>query len=85
MVRQKGNEIRSKVRTLLKVHLQNNSHMLVIHCGDNNIPASKWVKTGEQRVKSADLKSEGVLEKQVILLLSTIIILSQSVPHVQWT
>uniref|UniRef100_A0A8W8NS92 Tyr recombinase domain-containing protein n=1 Tax=Magallana gigas TaxID=29159 RepID=A0A8W8NS92_MAGGI len=35
-------EICSKVKTLLKV--QNAPHMLVIHCGGNNIPASKGAK-----------------------------------------
>lgn len=67
-------EICLKVRTLLKV--QNAPHMLVIHCGGNNIPASKGTKSGDRRAKSADLrdKLKSVIETLSQLLPSTIII-----------
>lgn len=42
-------KICSKVRTLLKV--LHASHIMVIYCGSNNIPASKEAKTNNQRDK----------------------------------
>lgn len=77
-------EICSKVRTLLKV--QNAPHMLVIHCGGNNIPASKGAQIGDRHAKSADLrdKLKTVIEKLIQLLPSTIIIWSQILPRLHW-
>lgn len=70
-------EIYPKVKTLLKV--EDEPHMLVIHCGGNNIPANKGSKSADLRFQLKE-----ILGKLVKLLPSTILVWSQILPRLHW-
>ncbi|XP_056006915.1 uncharacterized protein LOC130050703 [Ostrea edulis] len=67
-------EIYPKVRRLLKV--EDAPHILVIHCGGNNIPMDKGAKSADLR-----FRLKAVLKKLTALLPSTILIWSQILPR----
>ena len=70
-------EIYPKVKTLLKV--EDEPHMLVIHCGGNNIPANKGSKSADLR-----FQLKAVLGKLAKLLPFTILVWSQILPRLHW-
>jgi hypothetical protein len=70
-------ELYPKILTLLKI--EDAPHLLVIHCGGNNIP-------GDKNYKSVNLRfrTKGVLLKLSKLLPSTTLIWSQILPRIHW-